>query len=192
MCDRRHACTALFGVSKAAADLHGAGVRPLLRHEDGVLPRRLPDRPAATPAPQLHGFLAYLMRCAMTGDAVHGLRLRGQAGARQHPQRATSSRAFEAVLPRPAAGAVYNIGGGRAQQLLDARGDRALRGDHRPADELRAVRPGAGRRSSLVDLRPRRFSDDFPDWQVTHGIEDLLREILDQKPSAGCRGAAVR
>ena len=30
---------------------HGAGVRPLLRHEDRLLPRRLPDRARATPAP---------------------------------------------------------------------------------------------------------------------------------------------
>ena len=34
----------LFGASKVAGRRDGAGIRPLFRHEDRVLPRRLPDR----------------------------------------------------------------------------------------------------------------------------------------------------
>ncbi len=64
----------------------GAGVRPLLRHADGVLPRRLSDRsPARGRA---------VARLPLLPDALHGqrrpvhrLRLRRQAGARQHPLR---------------------------------------------------------------------------------------------------------
>ncbi len=62
----------------------GPGVRPLLRHAHGLLPRRHPDRPAA-----LRGQAARLprLRHALRHDphALHGLRLPGQAGAGRHP-----------------------------------------------------------------------------------------------------------
>ena len=69
----------------------GAGVRPLLRHADRCFRGGCLTGPDHS-GPQLHGFLAYLMRCAVERHAVHGLRLQGQAGARQHPQRTIWSR----------------------------------------------------------------------------------------------------
>ena len=63
-----------------------AGVRALLRHADRLLPRRLPDRaqPRRHPAARLS-----LLPDALHDDRrpVHGVRLRRQAGARQHPLR---------------------------------------------------------------------------------------------------------
>ena len=66
----------------------GAGVRPLLRHEHRLLPRRLPDRAGPlghhdARVPVVSG------QVRVDGDAVHGLRLQGQAGPRQHPLAAT-------------------------------------------------------------------------------------------------------
>ena len=60
------------------------GVRPLLRDADRLLSRRLPDRAQ----PRRHAAARIpLLPDALHGDrrAVHGVRLRGQAGARQHP-----------------------------------------------------------------------------------------------------------
>ena len=62
----------------------GAGIRPLLRHADLLPARRLPDRPEphrrrAARLPELPGAVQ------PRGPRVHGLRLQGQAGARQHP-----------------------------------------------------------------------------------------------------------
>ena len=63
---------------------HGAGIRALLRPEDGVFPRRLPDRPR--PLRRRAPRLSVVSR-EVRGDrpAVHGVRLQGQAGPRQHP-----------------------------------------------------------------------------------------------------------
>ena len=74
----------LFGVSKASADLlvqeYGRYFgMPTVCFRGGCLTG--PNH-AGT---QLHGFLSYLMRCTMTGHALHGVRLRRQAGPRQHP-----------------------------------------------------------------------------------------------------------
>ena len=69
----------------------GPGVRPLLRDADRLLPRRLPDR-----APARRRQAARLPRLPdevhRHRDPVHRLRLRGQAGARQHPQRRPDRR----------------------------------------------------------------------------------------------------
>ena len=76
---------------------HGAGVRPLLRHEDRVLPRRLPDRSGPRGA-ELHGFLAYLVRCTAPGRPT-------RSSATRASRCATTStaddlvEAFVAVLP---------------------------------------------------------------------------------------------
>ena len=107
------------------------GVRALLRHAHGLLPRRLPHRPAAR-----GGEAARLPRLPdeVRGHrhAVHRLRLRGQAGPRQHPQRRPGRRVRG--VPRGAAA------GRRLQhrrrpllELLDAGGDRGLRADRRAA-----------------------------------------------------------
>ena len=69
----------------------GAGVRPLLRDADRLLPRRLPDR-----APARRRQAARLPRLPdevhRHRHPLHGLRLRGQAGPRQHPQRRPDRR----------------------------------------------------------------------------------------------------
>ena len=111
----------LFGVSKAAADLlvqeYGRYFdMPTVCFRGGCLTG--PQHAGA----QLHGFLAYLMRCTVTGDAVHRLRLRRQAGARQHPLRRRRARVRTPSTRTPRAGAVYNLGGGRASNcsMLEA------------------------------------------------------------------------
>ncbi len=101
----------LFGASKAAADIlvqeYGRyfGMRTAC-FRGGTLTG---PRHSAT---ELHGFLAYVMRCAMTGtpytvfgykgkqvrDAIHSLDL---------------IRAFDAFFNAPRVAEVYNIGGGR-------------------------------------------------------------------------------
>ena len=90
----------------------GAGVRALLRHADRLLPRRLPDRPQPRrrAAPRLP-----LLPDALHDHrpAVHRVRLRGQAGARQHPLRRPRGRLRGVPSKTPRAAAVYNLGGGR-------------------------------------------------------------------------------
>src|SRR5205807_1223701 len=102
----------LFGVSKAAADLlvqeYGRYFEmPTVCFRGGCLtgPNHAGTR--------LHGFLSYLMRCTMTGDAYT---VYGYAGkqVRDNIHSADLVAAFDAFRRTPRAAAVYNIGGGRA------------------------------------------------------------------------------
>ena len=168
----------------------GAGVRPLLRHEDGVLPRRLPDRarPLRRRAARLPRRIS--VKCARHRPALHGLRLQGQAGPRQHPLATTWCNAFWHFFQAPRSGEVYNIGGGRGSQLLDARGDRARRAADRPADAVDLQRHEPRRRSHLVGQRhPASSPAHYPDWALTYSLERTIEEIHDEMTE---RAAASR
>ena len=122
----------LFGASKVAADVHGAGVRPLLRDADVLPARRLPHRAEphrrrAARLPQLSG------EVQPRRARVQGVRLQGQTGPRQHPLRATSPRFIHAFCETPRVGEVYNIGGGKANSCSILEAFDAGRGGHRDA-----------------------------------------------------------
>jgi CDP-paratose 2-epimerase len=168
----------LFGVSKAAADL--------LVQEYG----RYFDMPTACfrggcltgpnhAGTQLHGFLSYLMRCTMTGDSytVFGY---GGKQVRDNIHSADLVAAFESFHRAPRAAVVYNIGGGRqsncsmleAIELCQQTAGRELRWSL--VDENRI----GDHRWWISDLEP--FKRDYPDWELTHDVGDILREIHDR------------
>ena len=91
----------LFGASKVAGRCAGAGVWPLPRPIHRLLPRWLPDRsqPFGT---QLHGFLAYLMKCRLRAP-LHRVWLQGKQ-VRDNIHSSDLIRAFDHFFPRPAPG----------------------------------------------------------------------------------------
>ncbi|MBA3263403.1 MAG: NAD-dependent epimerase/dehydratase family protein [Thermoleophilaceae bacterium] len=168
----------LFGVSKTAADL--------LVQEYG----RYFDMPTACfrggclTGPQhagakLHGFLAYLMRCAVTGDryTVFGY---GGKQVRDNIHASDVVTAFAAFHAAPRRAAVYNLGGGRdsnvsmleAIELCEQIAGRAL--DYTISGEARI----GDHRWWISDLEA--FRRDYPSWRLTFGIEDALRDIHDR------------
>ena len=172
-------CThSLFGVSKASADLmvqeYGRYFHiPTVCFRGGCLTG--PNHAGA----QLHGFLAFLMRCTVTGDPYTIFGYDGKQ-VRDNIHASDVVSAFEAFHRAPREAAVYNLGGGRfsncsmleaialCEQIsgktldytLDAR---ARIGDHRwwisDLDEFRA---------------------DYPDWEPAYDLETTMREIHDR------------
>ncbi len=61
---------------------------------------------------QLHGFLAYLMKCVVTGEPYTVFGYRGKQ-VRDNIHSADLIRAFDQFFRAPRSGEVYNIGGGR-------------------------------------------------------------------------------
>ena len=122
----------LFGVSKAAADLmvqeYGRYFgMPTVCFRGGCLTG--PNHAGA----QLHGFLAYLMRCTVTGEPYTIFGYDGQAGPRQHPQRGPGRARSREFHKAPRSGGRLQPRRRPRRKLLDARGDRAVRGDLRQA-----------------------------------------------------------
>ena len=165
----------LFGVSKTAGDLlvqeYGRyfGL-PTVCFRGGCLTG---SRHAGA---ALHGFLSYLMRCTVTGEpyVVHGY---GGKQVRDNLHSSDLVRAFAAFHEGPRAGAVYNMGGGRrsncsmleAIELCERIAGKRL--DWSLGDEPRI----GDHRWWISDLA--EFRRDYPEWDLTLDVEDILRDI---------------
>ena len=150
----------LFGVSKAAADLlvqeYGRYFEmPTVAFRGGCLTG--PQHAGA----KLHGFLAYLMKCTVTGTPYTVFGYEGKQ-VRDNIHSADLIAAFDAFRKAPRAAAVYNIGGGRfsncsmleAIEVCERVAGREL--------ELGDGRGAADRRPPLVDLRPGPVRSRLP------------------------------
>ncbi len=126
---------------------------------------------------ELHGFLAYLAGCAVKGTpyTVHGYK--GKQ-VRDNIHAEDLVEAFWQFFLKPRQAAVYNIGGGRqancsmreAIALIEREAGRALEWSYsEPA-----------RRGDHIwwisDLQ--KFRADYPLWQLRHGIEDIVAELV--------------
>jgi CDP-paratose 2-epimerase len=168
----------LFGVSKAAADLlvqeYGRYFEmPTVCFRGGCLTG--PQHAGA----KLHGFLAYLMKCTVTGTpyTVFGY---GGKQVRDNIHSADLIAAFAAFHAAPRAAAVYNIGGGRFSNcsMLEAI-EVCERISGRELSWEMGEEPRIGdHRWWISDLAP--FEADYPDWSLRNGVEDILREMYEQ------------
>jgi CDP-paratose 2-epimerase len=167
----------LFGTSKAAADLlvqeYGRYFdMPTVCFRGGCLTG--PQHAGA----ELHGFLAYLMKCAVTGApyTVFGY---GGKQVRDNIHCDDVVAAFAAFHASPRAAAVYNVGGGRASNcsMLEAIAlCEEIAG--RPLDWTLSERARMGdHRWWISDLSA--FEADYPEWSLTYDVPAVLREIHD-------------
>ena len=184
-------CThSLFGVSKIAADVmvqeygHYFGM-PTVCFRGGCLTG--PSHAGA----KLHGFLSYLMQCTVTGEPVHDLRLRRQAGARQHSfrRRRQGVRRFSPRI-RNAPRSTTSAAGARAMSRCSRR-SRCASGS--PAASSTTSSPIEARigdhRWYISDFSD--FERDYPEFKLEYGIEAVLREIHDVNVDQWAAAAAA-
>ena len=143
----------LFGASKVGGRRAGAGVRPLLRDADGLLPRRLPHRPE--PLRRRAARLPRLPRARR--QARDPYRIYGYKGkqVRDNIHSYDVCTAIAGLRREPARGRRLQPRRRPREQRLDARGDRALRGAVRPHARVRVRRRAEARRPHLLHQRPR-------------------------------------
>ncbi|HTO01325.1 MAG TPA: NAD-dependent epimerase/dehydratase family protein [Microthrixaceae bacterium] len=167
----------VFGASKVAADIM---VQEYGRYFDmktacfrgGTLTG--PGHSAA----ELHGFLAYVMRCAMTGTPY---RVFGYGGkqVRDAIHSADLVNAFDAVFEAPRSAAVYNIGGGRhsncsvieaialCEEISGKEMSWSYVEENRIGDHIWWIGDNG------------RFESDYPEWKLRYDVPAILREIHD-------------
>ena len=167
----------LFGASKVAADVM---VQEYGRYFDmytscfrgGTLTG--PQHSAT----QLHGFLAYVMRCTMTGTPYTVFGYKGKQ-VRDAIHSDDLIRAFDEVFKKPRVAEVYNIGGGRFSN----------------ASVLEAIQQSeniAGRKLEWSYSEQNRrgdhlwwigdngkFESHYPEWDQQYNVERILREIYE-------------
>lgn len=125
---------------------------------------------------QLHGFLAYLMKCTMTGNPYTVFGYNGKQ-VRDNIHSYDLIQAFDHFYKSPRSGEVYNIGGSRfshcsmmeAIQICEEIADRKLqhtyKEDNRMGDHIWYV----------SDVS--KFQSHYPDWKLTKDVKTILTEI---------------
>lgn len=167
----------LFGASKVAADIlvqeYGRyfGMKTVC-FRGGCLTG---PRHSGT---QLHGFLAYLMKCATLGIPYTVLGYDGKQ-VRDNIHSADLIMAFEHFFRQPRSAEVYNIGGSRfsncsileAIEICETITGRPMQWSYsesnRTGDHIWWI----------SDVR--RFQSHYPDWRLTYDVPRILLEIYE-------------
>jgi CDP-paratose 2-epimerase len=165
----------LFGASKVAADVlvqeYGRyfGIRTV-SFRGGCLTG--PNHSGT----QLHGFLAYLMKCTVMGKPYTVFGYQGKQ-VRDNIHSADLIAAFYEFYQDPQVAAVYNIGGGResncsmleaidlCQEITGRELEYSYSEDNRIGDHIWYV----------SDLS--KFKQCYPSWSIQHNIKSILSEI---------------
>ena len=129
-------------------------------------------------AAELHGFLAYVMRCAMEDRLYKVYGYKGKQ-VRDAIHSDDVVRAFEAFWRAPRIGEVYNMGGGRRSNCSNLE-----------AFALAEQITGRPMRTEYVDDNRigdhiwwigsnQRFQDHYPGWEITKDVPAILQEIFE-------------
>lgn len=172
-----HTMHSLFGASKVAADVlvqeYGRYFNmPTACFRGGCLTG--PNHSGT----KLHGFLAYLMKCAFLKTPYTVFGYKGKQ-VRDNIHSQDLIRAFDAFFQAPRISEVYNIGGGRhsncsmieaitsCEEIVGHKMDWSYAEQNRMGDHIWWV-------SDLT-----RFQSHYPDWKLEYNVPQILQEIYD-------------
>ena len=128
---------------------------------------------------ELHGFLSYLVKCAVTGRPYTVFGYRGKQ-VRDNIHSEDLIRAFDAFFHSPSPGQVFNIGGGRfsncsvleaieiCERLTQRRLNWSYVEQNRKGDHIWWI-------SDLT-----RFQSLYPEWRLRHSIAEIIAEIFER------------
>ena len=129
-------------------------------------------------AAELHGFLGYVMRCAMTGThyTVHGYKAKQ---VRDAIHSADLIAAFAEFFKAPRSAEIYNIGGGRfsntsvmeaittAERIAGREMSWSYSETNRIGDHIWWIGDNG------------RFEQHYPEWKLTYDVEAILAEMFE-------------
>jgi CDP-paratose 2-epimerase len=166
----------LFGASKAAADIVAQEYGRYFNMNVGIFRGGCLTGPSHSGV-ELHGFLSYLVKVALSGGTYNVYGYKGKQ-VRDNIHSCDVVRAIEEFAANPRPGEVYNMGGGRAnsismleaiarievltQRKLDWRyGEEARKGDH-----------------ICYISNLGKFQRHYPNWGITRNVDAILEEIV--------------
>jgi len=133
---------------------------------------------------QLHGFLSYLMRCALEGRPYTVMGYKGKQ-VRDNIHASDLVNMFWHFVQKPRPGEVYNAGGGRhsncsmleaialCEKIAGQPMQWTYQEENRVGDHIWWV----------SDVS--KFRSHYPDWNYTMSLEDILQDIADKTRTRG-------
>jgi CDP-paratose 2-epimerase len=166
----------LFGASKVAADVMVQEYGRYFGLKTGVFRGGCLTGPAHS-GTELHGFLAYLAKCAVTGKPYTVFGYKGRQ-VRDNIHSHDLVQMFWHFFQAPRAGEVYNAGGSRHSNcsMNEATGlCEELTGREMSISYTQENRIG-DHIWWISDVR--KFRSHYPDWQYRYDIRGILEEIV--------------
>lgn len=167
----------VFGASKVAADVMAQEYGRYFGIKTGTFRGGCLTGPAHSGA-ELHGFLAYLVKCVVYEKHYTIFGYKGKQ-VRDNIHSNDLVNCFWEFYKNPKAGAVYNIGGSRhsncsvleaieiAEEFAGKKLSYSLSNQNREGDHIWWI----------SDVR--KFENDFPEWKYEHDLRSIVKEIVD-------------
>ncbi|MEJ2009574.1 MAG: NAD-dependent epimerase/dehydratase family protein [Acidobacteriota bacterium] len=166
----------VFGASKVAADVMCQEFGRYFQMPVGVFRAGCMTGPQHA-AVQLHGFLAYLIDCAVSGRDYTIFGYKGKQ-VRDQVHCDDVARFFMEFFRTPKCGEVYNLGGGRPNSVsileaIDRLAEMGL--------PVRYAYNPSNRKGDhicyITDLG--KLHSHFPGWEIEHSLDQIFTEIAD-------------
>jgi CDP-paratose 2-epimerase len=166
----------LFGASKASADLMAQEYGRYFGMKVGVFRGGCLTGPSHSGV-ELHGFLSYLVKVALSGGTYSVFGYKGKQ-VRDNIHSHDVVRAVEEFAANPRPGEVYNLGGGRENSVsmleaiakIEQMSGKKLQwkyvDQNRIGDHICYI-------SNLA-----KFRSHYPNWRITIGLDEILRQII--------------
>lgn len=167
----------IFGASKVAADVMAQEYGRYFGMNVGVFRGGCLTGPGHS-AVELHGFLSYLVKVAVNGQAYHVHGYKGKQ-VRDNIHSYDVIRAMEEFAANPRPGEVYNLGGGRGNSvsIIEAI-ERIERLTRRKIDHIYHDQNRMGDHICYIsDLT--KFKSHYPSWTVTRSLDAILEEMIE-------------
>jgi CDP-paratose 2-epimerase len=168
----------LFGASKVAADVMCQEFGRYFQMPIGVF------RGGCLTGPQhagveLHGYLSYIIDCAITGREYILYGYKGKQ-VRDQIHSYDVAQLFLAFFDRPYLGEVFNLGGGRSNSIsiletVDMLADFGFRLNYKYKDQNRV----GDHICYISDLT--KIHSSFPKWRLTYDLPKIISEMLDRR-----------
>lgn len=167
----------LFGASKVAADILVQEYGKYFGMKTASFRGGCLTGPMHSGA-KLHGFLAYLMKCTITGEQYTIYGYKGKQ-VRDNIHSYDLVNAFYHFYQAPRSGEVYNIGGSRhsncsmleAIQICEFLADKKLSYDYTDDNRI------GDHIWYISDVR--KFQSHYPNWQYQYNLKDILAEMYE-------------
>lgn len=172
-----HCTHSVFGASKVAADVMVQEYGRYFGMRTACFRGGCLTGPGHSGA-ELHGFVAYLMKCCVIGRQYQIFGYKGKQ-VRDNIHSYDLIQAFWEFYKAPRVAEVYNIGGGKysnvsmmeaikaSEEISGKKMDTVYHDENRIGDHIWWV-------GNL-----ERFEQHYPNWKITKGIDDILREVYE-------------
>ena len=166
----------LFGASKVAGDVMAQEYGKYFGLKVGIFRGGCLTGPSHSGV-ELHGFLSYLVKCAMTGTTYRIFGYKGKQ-VRDNIHSRDVLRAIHRFYEAPRPGEVYNLGGGRANScsLLEAAAMVEALGGGRLKTEYVDQNRRGDHICYISDLR--KLEAHYPEWKVEIPLREIVQQVI--------------